>query len=99
VGVAITCALALGDFSKTNLVEGGRRGRKDKGAAILDCALDDRPSTGLEGKWAAGCFPNAAGVSWFLEGGRRRGGSAVGAALMIATFSAIPPRWRVGVAE
>jgi hypothetical protein len=33
------------------------------------------------------------------KGGRRRGGSAVGAALMIATFSAIPPRWRVGVAE
>jgi len=40
--------------------------RKDEGVAILDYALDNRPST-ERGKWAAGCFPNAPGVSWFLS--------------------------------
>ena len=37
----------------------------DKGVAILDYALDDRPSTG-RGKWAAGYFPNVPGGHWFL---------------------------------
>src|SRR5437016_14384525 len=45
---------------------GRRRGRKDKGAAILDYALDNRPSTMGEGEWAASCFPNARGAHWFL---------------------------------
>src|SRR5260370_40900936 len=48
--------------------------RKDKGVAILDYALGNRPSTG-GGKWAAGCVPNAPGASWFLSskgGGRGR---------------------------
>jgi hypothetical protein len=34
---------------------GRRRGRKDKGAAILDCALDNRPSTG-EGEMGGRLF-------------------------------------------
>src|SRR5437016_10273325 len=42
------------------------RSRKDKGAVILDYALDNRPSTMGEGEWAAGCFPNARGARWFL---------------------------------
>src|SRR5262245_8508349 len=46
---------------------------KDEGVAILDYALDNRPSTG-RGKWAAGCFPNAPGVSWFLS--RKQSGPA-----------------------
>src|SRR5205809_7073508 len=55
---------------------GGER-RKDKGVAILDYALGNRPSTG--GKWAAGCVPNAPGASWFLSSkgcgrGRRKRG-------------------------
>ena len=44
--------------------DGGRgEHRKDKGVAILDYALGNRPSTG--GRWAAGCAPNAPGASWF----------------------------------
>jgi hypothetical protein len=53
--------------------------RKDKGVAILDYALGNRPSTGGGGKWAAGCVPNAPGASWFLSSkgcgrGRRKRG-------------------------
>jgi hypothetical protein len=42
----------------------GGEHRKDKGVAILDYALGNRPSTG-GGRWAAGCAPNAPGASWF----------------------------------
>ena len=44
----------------------------DKGVAILDYALDDRPSTGKGGKWAAGYFHNVPGgplVPGELSGG------------------------------
>jgi hypothetical protein len=33
--------------------------RKDKGVAILDYALGNRPSTGVGGAWAAGCGQRA----------------------------------------
>jgi len=37
----------------------GGEHRKDKGVAILDYALGNRPSTG-GGRWAAGCAPQRA---------------------------------------
>jgi hypothetical protein len=52
------------------MADSGNQGgtKKDKDAAILDCALGNRPSTGTNGgRWAAGCFNNVAGIGWFLS--------------------------------
>jgi hypothetical protein len=54
-------------------------GSIDKGAAILDCALGNRPSTG---EWPAGCFHNAAGVRLIPvaeAGGGVQGAESLGA--------------------
>jgi hypothetical protein len=50
--------------------------RKDKGVAILDYALGNRPSTGEGGRWAAGCVPNAPGRQLVPAIGRRKRGVA-----------------------